>query len=113
MVVPIIRPKSFVGPERLGVFALLSDWARDGRNFSLFGSGRNRYRLLDVEDLCAVVERCLTLPPDRADATLPPPWARSSHSSQRDRFAGQSSVTHRVPCRQGAIGVFKRLFWLR
>ncbi len=27
MVVPIIRPKSFVGPERLGVFALLYDWA--------------------------------------------------------------------------------------
>ena len=30
MCVPIIRPKSFVGPERLGVFALLYDWAKDG-----------------------------------------------------------------------------------
>ena len=28
--VPIIRPKSFIGPERLGVFALLYDWALDG-----------------------------------------------------------------------------------
>ena len=28
--VPILRPKSFVGPERLGVFALLYDWAHDG-----------------------------------------------------------------------------------
>ena len=28
MCVPIIRPKSFVGPERLGVFALLYDWAQ-------------------------------------------------------------------------------------
>ena len=27
MCVPILRPKSFVGPERLGVFALLYDWA--------------------------------------------------------------------------------------
>ena len=30
MAVPIIRPKSFVGPERLGVFALLYDWAPTG-----------------------------------------------------------------------------------
>ena len=30
MVVPIIRPKSFIGPERLGVFAMLYDWAMDG-----------------------------------------------------------------------------------
>jgi nucleoside-diphosphate-sugar epimerase len=55
MCVPILRPKSFIGPERLGVFALLYDWARDGRNFPMIGSGRNRYQLLDVEDLCAAV----------------------------------------------------------
>jgi nucleoside-diphosphate-sugar epimerase len=53
MVVPILRPKSFIGPERLGVFALFYDWARDGRNFPMIGSGKNRYQLLDVEDLCA------------------------------------------------------------
>ncbi|HXF60526.1 MAG TPA: NAD-dependent epimerase/dehydratase family protein [Caldilineaceae bacterium] len=53
--VPIIRPKSFVGPERLGVFALLYDWAKDGRNFPVLGSGNNRYQLLDVEDLCDAI----------------------------------------------------------
>ena len=47
--VPILRPKSFVGPERLGVFALLYDWACDGRHFPLPGSGNNLYQLLDVE----------------------------------------------------------------
>ncbi len=30
MCVLILRPKSFVGPERLGVFALFYDWAKDG-----------------------------------------------------------------------------------
>ncbi|MBX6773169.1 MAG: NAD(P)-dependent oxidoreductase [Chloroflexi bacterium] len=55
MCITIIRPKSFVGPERLGVFALLYDWAREGRNFPLIGSGRNRYQLLDVEDLCDAI----------------------------------------------------------
>lgn len=55
MVVPIIRPKSFVGPERLGVFALFYDWAKDGKNFPMIGSGNNRYQLLDVEDLCQAI----------------------------------------------------------
>ncbi len=55
MCIPIIRPKSFVGPERLGVFALLYDWARAGKNFPVLGSGNNRYQLLDVEDLCEAI----------------------------------------------------------
>jgi len=53
--VPILRPKSFVGPERLGVFALLYDWAHSGKNFPNVGSGTNRYQLLDVEDLCEAI----------------------------------------------------------
>ncbi len=59
--VPIIRPKSFIGPERLGVFALFYDWAKDGRNFPMIGYGHNRYQLLDVEDLCEAIWLCLTL----------------------------------------------------
>lgn len=70
MCVPIIRPKSFIGPERLGVFALLYDWARDGRNFPMLGSGRNRYQLLDVEDLCEAIYLCATLDPDRVGDTF-------------------------------------------
>ncbi|TCJ18289.1 NAD-dependent epimerase/dehydratase family protein [Rubrobacter taiwanensis] len=70
MVVPIIRPKSFVGPERLGVFALLYDWALDGRNFPMIGSGNNRYQLLDVEDLCEAIHRTMTLPEDVVNDTF-------------------------------------------
>ena len=55
MCIPILRPKTCVGPERLGVFALLYDWAKSGRNFPIIGSGRNRFQLLDVEDLCAAI----------------------------------------------------------
>lgn len=62
--VPILRPKSFVGPERLGVFALLYEWAAEGRSFPILGRGDNRYQLLDVEDLCAAIYLCATL--DRA-----------------------------------------------
>ncbi|MDR3519958.1 MAG: NAD(P)-dependent oxidoreductase [Candidatus Pacebacteria bacterium] len=60
MCVPIIRPKSFVGPERLGVFALFYDWAKDGKNFPMIGNGKNRYQLLDVEDICEAIYLCAT-----------------------------------------------------
>jgi nucleoside-diphosphate-sugar epimerase len=52
MCVPILRPKSFIGPERLGVFALFYDWAKDGKSFPVIGNGNNLYQYLDVEDLC-------------------------------------------------------------
>jgi len=57
--VPIIRPKSFIGPERLGVFALFYDWALTGHNFPMIGWGNNRYQLLDVADLCDAIWLCL------------------------------------------------------
>ena len=65
--VPILRPKSFVGPERLGVFALLYDWAREGHNFPILGRGDNRYQLLDVEDLCTAIVAAATAPREVAD----------------------------------------------
>lgn len=67
MCVPIIRPKSFVGPERLGIFALLYDWAKDGKNFPVPGSGKNRYQLLDVEDLCNAIWLVATGDPAKVD----------------------------------------------
>jgi nucleoside-diphosphate-sugar epimerase len=51
----IVRPKTFIGPERLGVFEILFDWIRDGRRIYMLGSGDNRYQLLAVEDLVAAI----------------------------------------------------------
>jgi len=49
--VVIVRPKTFIGPERLGVFEILFDWIREGRRIPILGNGSNRYQLLAVEDL--------------------------------------------------------------
>lgn len=70
LIVPIIRPKSFVGPERLGVFALFYDWAKDGKGFPLIGNGKNRYQLLDVADLCEAIWLCLVLPKSKVNDTF-------------------------------------------
>ena len=61
MIVPILRPKSFIGPERLGVFALFYDWARCGKNFPMIGKGNNLYQFLAVADLCDAIYSTTTL----------------------------------------------------
>ena len=60
----IIRPKSFIGPERLGVFALFYDWAYTGHGFPMIGSGNNRYQLMDVDDLDHAIWNAMTYPKD-------------------------------------------------
>jgi len=60
--VAIVRPKTFVGPERLGVFEILFDWIREGRRIPILGDGANLYQLLAVEDLVDAVVRCFDAP---------------------------------------------------
>ncbi len=55
MTLTTIRPKSFIGPERLGVFGIFYEWASKGRSFPMIGRGDNLYQLLDVEDLCEAI----------------------------------------------------------
>lgn len=64
--VSILRPKSFVGPERLGVFALLYDFAHTGHHFPIIGRGANRYQLLDVADLCDAITLVAEVSPELA-----------------------------------------------
>ena len=59
MCIPILRPRTFIGPERLGTFALLYDWAVSGKKFPIIGLGENRYQFLDVEDLCQAICLCI------------------------------------------------------
>jgi nucleoside-diphosphate-sugar epimerase len=70
MCIPILRPKSFVGPERLGVMAIYYDWIRRGKNIPIVGGGKNRYQLLDVEDLCEAIRICLEEGEDVANDTF-------------------------------------------
>jgi nucleoside-diphosphate-sugar epimerase len=70
MCVPILRPVTFVGPERLGVFALFYEWASEGRGFPMIGWGNNRLQFLDVADLCDAIDLAATVDPSRASDTF-------------------------------------------
>jgi nucleoside-diphosphate-sugar epimerase len=59
--VVVLRPKTFIGPERLGIFEILFDWIREARRIYMLGDGSNRYQLLDVEDLVEAILRAASL----------------------------------------------------
>ena len=57
--VNIIRPKTFLGPERLGVFTLWFEAIFQNKPVFILGSGNNLYQLLEVCDLCSLIESAL------------------------------------------------------
>jgi nucleoside-diphosphate-sugar epimerase len=56
----IIRPKTFVGPERLGVFELWYEAIFTGKRVFILGNGDNPYQLLAVSDVVKAILLALT-----------------------------------------------------
>ncbi|MFE3070276.1 NAD-dependent epimerase/dehydratase family protein [Streptomyces sp. NPDC059247] len=70
MCLPILRPKTFLGPGRMGLFAMLFEWAEEGRNFPVLGRGDVRTQMFDVADLVDAVVTAMDAPAERADDTF-------------------------------------------
>jgi nucleoside-diphosphate-sugar epimerase len=104
----IVRPKTFIGPERLGVFEILFDWIREGRRIYILGQGYNRYQLLAVEDLVDAIVRAGTVPaparqPRNTRATEVG-TVRSDHPTLIDQ-AGTATRLRPVPVRPAEIAL--------
>jgi nucleoside-diphosphate-sugar epimerase len=54
--VSIIRPRTIVGPGRLGLFDILFNWVADGADVFVFGRGNSVYQFVHPAD---VAETCL------------------------------------------------------
>jgi len=65
--VTIIRPKTFIGTHRLGVFQILYNWIEEGHKIPVIGDGTNRYQLLEVSDLCDAVFKAYHHPGSEAN----------------------------------------------
>lgn len=65
--ISIVRPKTFIGTGRLGVFQILYDWIQSGKRIPVVGNGRNRYQLLEVEDLVQAISLLLNAPLENAN----------------------------------------------
>lgn len=55
----ILRPKSFLGPERLGVFSLWFEAIYSNKKVFLLGDGNNVFQLLAVSDVVVAIEKAL------------------------------------------------------
>jgi len=49
--ITIIRPRTVLGHGRLGIFQILFEWVRQGRNLPVLGAGDNRYQFVHADDL--------------------------------------------------------------
>lgn len=67
LIVPVIRPKTFIGTARLGVFQILYDWVESGCRIPIIGPGTNHYQLLEVTDLVSAIWLLLSGPEDKAN----------------------------------------------
>jgi len=47
----VIRPRTILGEGRLGIFQILFEWIRDGRNVYVIGHGNNRFQFVHAHDL--------------------------------------------------------------
>src|SRR3954465_6490890 len=110
----IIRPKTFIGPERLGVFEILFDWIREGRRIYILGKGHNRYQLLAVEDLVDALVRAAATPEAAGETFNVGATEFGSVRSDLQALidhAGSSSRLRPVPVKPAelALGALERL----
>jgi nucleoside-diphosphate-sugar epimerase len=70
LAVCILRPKSFIGTARLGVFQILYDWVESGVKIPIIGNGTNRYQLFEVDDLVDAINLAATLPKEKVNDTF-------------------------------------------
>lgn len=56
MDISIIRPRTILGPGRLGIFHILFEWIREGVNVPVLGRGDNKYQFVHAGDLA---EACI------------------------------------------------------
>jgi nucleoside-diphosphate-sugar epimerase len=58
-VVASLRPRTLLGEGRLGIFDVIFARIRAGKRVPMFGAGRNKVQMSDVEDFCAAALRAI------------------------------------------------------
>ena len=114
--VPVLRPKTFLGPGRLGLFAMLFEWAEDGHHFPVLGSGRALTQMCATDDVVDAILAGLDLPEGTVNDTYN--VASAEFGSLRDDFqavldaAGHGRRVISIPARP-AVAVLRVLADLR
>lgn len=62
--IAIVRPRMLLGPGRLGLIEILSEWIRQGEPVPILGDGSNKLQFLDVADLTQFLTLLIEAPPE-------------------------------------------------
>lgn len=89
--VSVIRPRTIMGHGRLGIFQILFEWIREGRNVPVLGTGANLYQFVHAEDLA---DACILA------AARPGP---RTYNCGTDRFGTMREVLEAL-CRHAGSG---------
>jgi nucleoside-diphosphate-sugar epimerase len=54
MTYSILRPRTIIGPERLGIFEILYKWVSQGKHIYIIGNGKNLFQFVHVDDIVDV-----------------------------------------------------------
>lgn len=50
----ILRPRTVIGSERLGIFEVLFEWVSEGKNIFIIGDGSNLFQFVHIQDISDV-----------------------------------------------------------
>jgi len=59
--VSIVRPRTILGPGRMGLLSLVFDWVSENRPVFILGPGKNRYQFVSGEELAADIVSVATI----------------------------------------------------
>lgn len=54
----IVRPRTILGHGRLGIFQILFEWIKKGKNIPVLGKGNNIYQFIHADDLADAIILC-------------------------------------------------------
>lgn len=60
--ITIVRPRTILGHGRLGIFQMLFEWIREGRNVPVMGNGNNTFQFIHAQDLADAMIRASQRP---------------------------------------------------
>jgi nucleoside-diphosphate-sugar epimerase len=112
MCLTVLRPKTFLGPGRMGLFDMLFQWAEEGRHFPVLGRGDVRIQMLALDDLVDAVVAVLRAPDEVACDTYN--IGAAEFGTLREDFqavldaAGHGKRVVSMPCRP-AVAVLRVL----
>ncbi|HBP20660.1 MAG TPA: hypothetical protein DEA08_23090 [Planctomycetes bacterium] len=103
--VSIVRPRTILGHGRLGIFQILFEWVRRGKNLPVLGRGDNRYQFVHSDDLADAILRAAERPGARSYNVGAAEFGTMRETLEAlCRHAGTGSLVRSLPQRPVELG---------